>query len=68
MSVKIRIMVALLAGLCLLGGTSWAATPPPGEEALFTTSTAPDTLIVLDLSQSMNLGEFLLQWDILQLL
>lgn len=53
MSAKIRITVALLVGLCLLGGTSWAATPPPGEEALFTTSTAPDALILLDLSGSM---------------
>jgi hypothetical protein len=48
MSAKIRIMVALLAGLCLWGGTSRA-----DETALFTTSTAPDALIVLDLSGSM---------------
>lgn len=48
MSVKIRIMVALLAGLCLWGGTSRA-----DETALFTTSTAPDALVVLDLSGSM---------------
>jgi hypothetical protein len=54
MSAKIRIIIALLAGLCFFGGTSRAATPPAGEEALFTTSTAPDALIVLDLSQSMD--------------
>ena len=54
MSAKIRIMVALVAGLCLWGGTSLAATPPAGEEALFTTATAPDALIVLDLSTSMD--------------
>ncbi len=48
MSAKIRIMVALLAGLCLWGGTSRA-----DETALFTTSTAPDALIMLDLSGSM---------------
>ena len=48
MSAKIRIMVALLVGLCLWGGTSRA-----DETALFTTSTAPDALIVLDLSGSM---------------
>jgi len=48
MSAKNRIMVALLAGLCLFGGTSRA-----DETALFTTSTAPDALISLDLSGSM---------------
>ena len=48
MSAKIRIMAVLLVGLCLWGGTSRA-----DETALFTTSTAPDALIVLDLSGSM---------------
>jgi Tfp pilus tip-associated adhesin PilY1 len=48
MSAKIRIMVVILVGLCLWGGTSRA-----DETALFTTSTAPDALIVLDLSGSM---------------
>jgi hypothetical protein len=48
MSAKIRILAVLLVGLCLWGGTSRA-----DETALFTTSTAPDALIVLDLSGSM---------------
>jgi hypothetical protein len=49
MSAKIRITVLILVGLCLWGGTSRA-----DETALFTTSTAPDALIVLDLSGSMD--------------
>ena len=38
----------------LTAGAAGAATPPAGEEALFTTSTAPDALILLDLSGSMD--------------
>ena len=49
MSAKIRITALILVGLCLWGGTSRA-----DETALFTTSTAPDALIVLDLSGSMD--------------
>ena len=49
MSAKIRIVAVLLVGLSLWGGTSRA-----DETALFTTSTAPDALIVLDLSGSMT--------------
>ncbi len=43
------------SALCcfLLAGAAGAATAPTGEEALFTTSTAPDALIVMDLSGSM---------------
>jgi len=37
----------------LTTGTAGAVAPPAGEEALFTTSTAPDALILLDLSGSM---------------
>ena len=48
MSAKIRIMAVLLVGLCLWGGTSRA-----DETSLFTTATAPDALILLDLSGSM---------------
>jgi Tfp pilus tip-associated adhesin PilY1 len=43
----------LLLGLCLVARSVSAAQPPAGEEALFTTSTSPDALIVLDLSGSM---------------
>ncbi|MCE5264890.1 MAG: hypothetical protein LLG97_15335 [Deltaproteobacteria bacterium] len=49
MSAKIRITALILVGLCLWGGTSRA-----DETALFTTSTAPDALILLDLSGSMD--------------
>ncbi len=38
----------------LFSGIVQADTPAPGEEALFTTSTAPDALILLDLSGSMD--------------
>jgi hypothetical protein len=43
----------LLLGLCLFAQSVSATQPPVGEEALFTTSTSPDALIVLDLSGSM---------------
>jgi hypothetical protein len=49
MSAKIRIITMLLVGLCFWGGTSRA-----DETALFTTSVAPDAMIVLDLSGSMD--------------
>ncbi len=42
-----------IAFLLLLPGTGNATAPATGEEALFTTSTAPDALILLDLSGSM---------------
>ena len=38
---------------CFLTAAAVEAAAPTGEEALFTTSTAPDALIVLDLSGSM---------------
>jgi hypothetical protein len=38
---------------CLLTAAAAEAATPTGEEALFTTSTAPDALILLDLSGSM---------------
>ena len=45
----------LMAGLLILfSGTANALQPVAGEEALFTTSTSPDALIVLDLSGSMS--------------
>jgi len=42
--------------ICFLSftGISSAQTPPQGEEELFTTSTAPDALLLLDLSGSMD--------------
>jgi hypothetical protein len=49
MSRGIHFLAALLAGLCIFAGTVRA-----DETALFTTSTAPDALIVLDLSGSMS--------------
>ena len=52
-----RLQALLWAGIIssfLVAGTAGAATPPAGEEALFTTSTAPDALILLDLSGSMD--------------
>jgi hypothetical protein len=48
MYAKISIIATLLVGICFWGGTSRA-----DETALFTTSTAPDALIMLDLSGSM---------------
>jgi Tfp pilus tip-associated adhesin PilY1 len=55
---KTKGLQSLLWGgiLCgfLMAGTVGAVTPPAGEEALFTTSTAPDALILLDLSGSMD--------------
>jgi Tfp pilus tip-associated adhesin PilY1 len=43
----------IIASLFLFSGTGNATAPETGEEALFTTSTAPDALILLDLSGSM---------------
>ncbi|MEN6317787.1 MAG: PilC/PilY family type IV pilus protein [Syntrophaceae bacterium] len=51
-----KILALLLCvTLCIvsLPGVASAVTPATGEEALFTTSTAPDVLILLDLSGSM---------------
>jgi hypothetical protein len=49
MRTKISIIALLVAGLCFWGGASQA-----DETELFTTSTAPDALIILDLSYSME--------------
>lgn len=49
MRTKIFIIALFVLGLCLWSGTSRA-----DETDLFTTSTAPDALIILDLSYSMN--------------
>jgi hypothetical protein len=43
---------------CFLMSAAVEAATPTGEEALFTTSTAPDALIVLDLSGSMAWNPF----------
>ncbi|MDA8125330.1 MAG: PilC/PilY family type IV pilus protein [Deltaproteobacteria bacterium] len=49
------LILGLLSCLALAGIAPAATTPPEGEEALFTSSLAPDALIVLDLSGSMLL-------------
>ncbi|MHB9097955.1 MAG: pilus assembly protein [Syntrophales bacterium] len=48
------ILCASVLCFFLTAGAARAVTPPAGEEALFTTSTAPDALILLDLSGSMD--------------
>lgn len=55
-SPKSFVMSIISVPLCLfaLSGMAFAATPAAGEEALFTNSTQPDALIVLDLSGSME--------------
>ncbi|MBA4396714.1 MAG: hypothetical protein C0394_04940 [Syntrophus sp. (in: bacteria)] len=50
---KIRYLSAGMLLVVLFAGGAAAQQPPSGEEALFTTSTSPDALIVLDLSGSM---------------
>ncbi|MCX5856005.1 MAG: PilC/PilY family type IV pilus protein [Deltaproteobacteria bacterium] len=50
---KILSFIMGIAFLFLFAGAGNATAPTPGEEALFTTSTAPDALILLDLSGSM---------------
>lgn len=47
------VLCGFLCWLPLMGNVE-ATTPPAGEEALFTTSTAPDALILMDLSGSMT--------------
>jgi Tfp pilus tip-associated adhesin PilY1 len=47
------ILFVLLAVIFFAGNVS-AATPETGEEALFTNSTSPDALLLLDLSGSMD--------------
>ncbi|MFA5321797.1 MAG: vWA domain-containing protein, partial [Smithella sp.] len=53
MSVKKLIMAALMISLCFISGIA-RAEDDTDEAALFTSSLAPDALIVLDLSGSMN--------------
>jgi len=52
-----KVLTLLMVGIFFMlvtSGTGQADTPEAGEEALFTTSTAPDALILLDLSGSMD--------------
>jgi hypothetical protein len=53
---KIYIFLICIIALCGLffTGVSSAQAPPAGEEELFSTSTAPDAMILLDLSGSMD--------------
>lgn len=51
---KIRYLLVSMLLVVLFAGGAAAQQPPEGEDALFTTSTSPDALIVLDLSGSMN--------------
>ncbi len=53
---KIYIFLICITALCSLffTGVSSAQAPPPGEEELFSTTMAPDALILLDLSGSMD--------------
>ncbi|MCX5849915.1 MAG: PilC/PilY family type IV pilus protein [Deltaproteobacteria bacterium] len=53
MSVKKFIIIALITVICLSGGIS-RAEDDTDEAALFTSSLAPDALIILDLSGSMD--------------
>lgn len=50
---KFDILVMGIVLLCLFAGSGYAQTPATDEEALFTTTTAPDALILFDLSGSM---------------
>jgi Tfp pilus tip-associated adhesin PilY1 len=50
----ISLIITAMAFMFLITGIGQADTPAPGEEALFTTSTAPDALFLLDLSGSMD--------------
>jgi hypothetical protein len=52
---KIYIFLICITTLCSLffTGVSSAQAPPPGEEELFSTTMAPDVMILLDLSGSM---------------
>jgi Tfp pilus tip-associated adhesin PilY1 len=50
---KMRPLLISIIFVVLFAAVGAAVTPPDGEEALFTTSTSPDALIVLDLSGSM---------------
>jgi hypothetical protein len=51
---KFDILVMGIVFLCLFAGSGYAQTPPGDETALFTTTTAPDALILFDLSGSMD--------------
>ncbi len=51
--IKICLLLLSTIGLLLFAAASHAVNPPVGEEALFTTSVAPDALILFDLSGSM---------------
>jgi len=53
---KIYIFLICITALCGLffTGVSSAQAPPPGEEELFSTTQAPDAMILLDLSGSMD--------------
>lgn len=49
----IALLICITACILSFAGVSSAVNPPAGEESLFTTSTSPDALILLDLSGSM---------------
>lgn len=53
---KIHAFLLCVTALCAVffTGVSSAQTPPAGEEELFTASTAPDALLLFDLSGSMD--------------
>ncbi len=53
-TIKIKILMIATAFMFLPSAIIQADTPAPGEEALFTTSIAPDALLLLDLSGSMD--------------
>jgi hypothetical protein len=54
-TMRIHAFLLCIITLCIVSftGVSSAQAPPPGEEELFSTSTAPDAMILLDLSGSM---------------
>ena len=51
---SLSLIIIAMAFVFLITGIGQADTPAPGEEALFTTSTAPDALFLMDLSGSMD--------------
>lgn len=52
-AMKIFLLLLSTIGMLLFAGAGHAVNPPDGEEALFTTSIAPDALLLFDLSGSM---------------
>ena len=51
---SLSLIIIAMAFVFFITGIGQADTPAPGEEALFTTSTAPDALFLMDLSGSMD--------------